>query len=66
MLRVIAVYRAADAQIKAALGARFDAQALKDFHDLVLGSGALPLEVLDEQVDAWIKRRLATDSAGPR
>jgi hypothetical protein len=27
-------------------------------HDLVLGSGALPLEVLDEQVDAWIRRRV--------
>jgi uncharacterized protein (DUF885 family) len=37
-----------------ALGARFDADALKAFHDVVLGSGALPLEVLDEQVDAWI------------
>jgi uncharacterized protein (DUF885 family) len=49
--------RAARERAQAALGARFDAQALKDFHDLVLGSGALPLEVLDEQVDAWIARR---------
>jgi uncharacterized protein (DUF885 family) len=31
----------------------------------VLSSGALPLEVLDEQVDAWIKLRLV-DSTGPR
>jgi uncharacterized protein (DUF885 family) len=23
----------------------------------VLGGGALPLEILDEQVDAWIKSR---------
>ena len=36
---------------------RFDAQALKDFHDMLLAGGALPLEVLDEQVDAWITRR---------
>ena len=40
-----------------ALGARFDADALKAFHDVVLGSGALPLEVLDEQVDGWIAKR---------
>ena len=47
-------------------GRAFDAAALKDFHDVVLRSGALPLEVLDEQVDAWIKRRLSRDSTGPR
>jgi uncharacterized protein (DUF885 family) len=34
-----------------ALGAKFD---LKTFHDIVLGSGALPLDVLDQRVDAWI------------
>ncbi|HSV20276.1 MAG TPA: DUF885 domain-containing protein [Casimicrobiaceae bacterium] len=49
--------RAARARAEAALGARFDAEAEKGFHDVVLGSGALPLEVLDEQVDAWIKTR---------
>jgi uncharacterized protein (DUF885 family) len=58
--------RAARDRAQAALGPRFDAAALKDFHDLVLGGGALPLEVLDEQVDAWIRRRLAADSAAPR
>ena len=58
--------RAARERARAALGSRFDASALKDFHDLVLGSGALPLEVLDEQVDAWIKRRLSANSSGPR
>ncbi len=36
---------------EAALGAKFD---LPDFHEVVLGSGALPLGVLEEQVDAWI------------
>jgi uncharacterized protein (DUF885 family) len=34
-----------------ALGPSFD---LRAFHDVVLGSGALPLELLARQVDAWI------------
>ena len=33
-----------------ALGARFD---LRDFDDAVLASGALPLDVLDQQIAAW-------------
>jgi uncharacterized protein (DUF885 family) len=27
---------------------------IKAFHDQVLGSGALPLDILDRRVDAWI------------
>jgi len=33
------------------LGGRFD---LRAFHDAVVGNGALPLDVLDSQVTAWI------------
>jgi len=39
-----------------ALGSRFD---LKGFHDLLIGSGSLPLSVLDQRVDAWIAARKA-------
>jgi uncharacterized protein (DUF885 family) len=40
---------------KSALGPKFD---LKAFHDVVLDSGALPLDVLESQVDAWIQSQL--------
>jgi uncharacterized protein (DUF885 family) len=41
-------------QARRALGPRFD---IKDFHAVVLGSGALPLAVLGSKVDAWIASR---------
>jgi uncharacterized protein (DUF885 family) len=34
------------------LGDKFD---IKSFHDLVLGSGALPLDFLEQEVNAWIE-----------
>ncbi len=40
-------------EAKKALGARFD---LRAFHDIVLGSGAVPLETLETIVRAWIGR----------
>jgi uncharacterized protein (DUF885 family) len=39
------------------LGGRFD---LRAFHDAVLALGSVPLGLLEEQVDAWIARRLAS------
>jgi uncharacterized protein (DUF885 family) len=41
---------------KTALGPKFD---LKAFHDAVLDSGALPMDVLEKQVDAWIAAQKA-------
>jgi uncharacterized protein (DUF885 family) len=40
---------------RAKLGAKFD---LRQFHDLVLRHGALPLSVLEREVDDWIDRDL--------
>ena len=41
---------------KAALGPKFD---IRGFHDTVLGAGALPLDVLEQQVDAWVAAQKA-------
>ncbi|MGA2218083.1 MAG: DUF885 domain-containing protein [Terracidiphilus sp.] len=41
---------------KAALGDTFD---LRAFHDQVVDSGALPLDVLSDRIDAWIASRKA-------
>jgi uncharacterized protein (DUF885 family) len=43
--------REARTRAEKALGPKFDVKA---FHEQVLMSGALPLEVLDTKIDRWI------------
>ena len=45
------------ARATAALGDKFD---LRDWHDHLLACGAVPLEVLEKRMDAWVAERVAT------
>jgi uncharacterized protein (DUF885 family) len=36
------------------LGDKFD---LREFHDVVLGQGAIPLDMLEDQVARWIEEK---------
>jgi uncharacterized protein (DUF885 family) len=47
----------------AALGGRFD---VRGFHDEVLGGGALPLDILEARIQAWIERRRTVSTAEDR
>jgi uncharacterized protein (DUF885 family) len=51
MLKILELRQRANAR----LGNRFD---LKEFHDVIIGSGALPLEILERLVDNYIERKL--------
>jgi uncharacterized protein (DUF885 family) len=48
------------AKAEQALGDRFDIRA---FHDAVLGGGAMPLDLLDARIDAWIAQVKATPAS---
>jgi len=53
-------FQALRERARASLGDKFSA---REFHDLVLSEGTLPLDVLDRLVDAWIARRGAKKDA---
>ena len=42
---------------KAALGAKFD---IREFHDQVLDTGALPMAILEKKIDSWMGEWRAT------
>jgi uncharacterized protein (DUF885 family) len=50
MIRILELREKAKKQ----LGSKFD---IRQFHDVVLTNGALPLDVLEELVDRWIKSK---------
>ncbi len=49
------------AKAEQALGDRFDIRA---FHDAVLGGGAMPLDLLNARIDAWIAQAQAAPASG--
>lgn len=58
-LQIVALRERAERQ----LGERFD---LRAFHDLVLGAGPLPLDLLEKRVDRWIAATSAADASTHR
>jgi uncharacterized protein (DUF885 family) len=54
-LRILELRRRAEQK----LGERFD---MRGFHNAVLRDGALPLDVLEDRIDAWIDARLQPET----
>ncbi|NIV18651.1 MAG: DUF885 family protein [Woeseiaceae bacterium] len=50
-LRILAIRE----RCEVALGDRFD---IRTFHDELLGAGALPLDLLEQRMDAWVEQQL--------
>jgi uncharacterized protein (DUF885 family) len=50
MIKIVELRRRAERE----LGPKFD---IRGFHDLLIGSGSLPLPILERQVDRWIASR---------
>lgn len=51
------------AEAKAQLGNQFD---IKTFHDEILNGGAMPLDLLQERVERWIKTQLPQNASVPK
>ena len=47
-------------EAKAQLGTQFD---IKSFHDEILNGGAMPLDLLQERVERWIKTQMPQDAS---
>lgn len=56
MIKIVELRRKAERE----LGDRFD---IKSFHDLLIGSGSLPLSILEREVDGWIASRKGKGAA---
>lgn len=53
MIKIVELRRKAERE----LGDKFD---IRSFHDLLIGSGSLPLPILERQVDRWVAARRAS------